>query len=325
MNCLILMATYNGKKYVCQQIESIINQTFKNWKLIIRDDGSSDGTVEKIQFYVEKDSRIYLLQNTTDKHGAYSNFWTLIEYAHSLDQYDYYFFADQDDVWIVDKLSKMINYAETLSEKGKPLLIYSDMEIIDGEGNQVCPSLNAVMGSGEMKGLSLFFSHGFIWGCSVMINRALFAAVPTYPLNDPNINIMAHDSYYGKFALVLGSVEFINTPLIRYRRHDSNTTRVYKLKLSPFSVIKKAFFQYGDLVKTHARVYNQTLLTIKQMENVEIDTKNTDLIKKAICRGGIQGTYILKKFGVGRKQRSRTMGIYIVMLLESYKKYLIVK
>ena len=74
MRCLILMTTYNGEKFIGQQIESICNQSFRDWHLIIRDDGSKDRTISVIQFYMAKDSRIELIKNETKQHGAYLNF-----------------------------------------------------------------------------------------------------------------------------------------------------------------------------------------------------------------------------------------------------------
>ena len=112
---LILMTTYNGEKYLSKQIDSIINQTYQKWKLLVRDDGSSDRTKQILSEYEKKDSRITVYQNTTDKHGAYLNFWTLIHEARqNYPNYDYYFFSDQDDVWELDKIEIMINHAEKL-------------------------------------------------------------------------------------------------------------------------------------------------------------------------------------------------------------------
>jgi rhamnosyltransferase len=323
MDCLILMASYNGAIFIRQQVESIINQTFNDWKLIIRDDGSNDGTREILKEIESNEKRITVLENNFGKHGAYLNFWTLIQYAHLLKEYDYYFFADQDDIWAKNKLQIMINYAEESGCNDAPLMLYSDMEIIDEKNKQLLPSINNVMGSGKMNGLSLFFTHGFIWGCSAMINKSLFKAAPIFPLDDSYIDIMSHDNYYGKFAIMLGTVKFINQPLIRHRRHSDNTTGEYKLKLNLASVLKKAFFHFDDLAKTHARVYNQTLLTLRQMEQVGLDREEIAIIRDTIKKGGLKGTYRLKKFNVKRKQFSRTIGIYFVMLLGSYKKYLI--
>ena len=78
---LILMVSYNGEKYIKKQIDSIINQTYSNWKLIIQDDGSSDKTIEIIEKYTLEDNRIQLKKNTTQYHGAFEKLHVLINYA----------------------------------------------------------------------------------------------------------------------------------------------------------------------------------------------------------------------------------------------------
>lgn len=321
MSCLILMTTYNGAKYLQQQLDSIINQTYLNWTLLIRDDGSTDNTIEIISSYAKNDKRIRVIKNNTSKHGAYLNFWTLIKYSKTIEKYDYYFFADQDDIWNKKKIELMIKYAS--GQNSKPLMLYSDMKIIDGENICIYDSVNKIMGSGKIKGKSLFFTHGFIWGCSAMINRQLFELVPPFPIDDENINIVSHDNYYGKFALLFGQLLFYNKTLIMHRRHDSNTTGGYALKLSPLAIIKKAMLQFEKTSSIHGLVYNQTLLTIREMEKVGMKNETTCKIAEAINTGGVKGCLFLMKFKVCRKQLSRTIGIYIIMFFKTYKKYLI--
>lgn len=320
---LILMATYNGEKYLRKQIESIIHQTNKNWKLLIRDDGSTDSTVFIIREYMEKDQRISLIMNKTNKHGAYLNFWTLIDYAHTLEKYEYYFFADQDDIWDINKIEIMTKYANIQNPSNKPFMLYSDMRVINGKDECIYESVNKIMGNGEMKGLSLFFSHGFIWGCTVLVNNALFELVPVFPLNSTNIKIMSHDNYFGKYALLFGKLRYLDMALINHRRHDSNTTGGYNLKLTPMAIVKKSLIFFDRTAQIHALVYNQTMLMIKVMRSNNLDDKYTYRIQHAIETGGIEGCRILKKMGVKRKQWIRTLGIYIIMASKVYKKYLL--
>lgn len=321
MDCLILMTTYNGEKYIQQQVDSIIKQSFLNWKLIIRDDGSSDTTVDLLQKYCKQDQRIELLANNTGKHGAYLNFFTLIEYAHTLKEYDYYFFADQDDIWLPNKLEDMIAFSEK-RKSSVPRLVYGDMQVIDCQSKVVYESINKIMGIGNISGLSQFFTHGFLWGCDSMINQALFKAVPVFPLYDPHIDIISHDNYYGKFAKVLGEALYLDEPVIQHRRHGDNETGSYNMKLDPVKVFKRAFLQFDNLAKTHARVYNQTLLTIREMKKNGVETGEINKIKKAIENGGITGAIEMKTMKVARSQKARTAGIYIVMITGAYKKYI---
>ena len=320
MRCLILMTTYNGEKFIGQQIESICNQSFRDWHLIIRDDGSKDRTISVIQFYMAKDSRIELIKNETKQHGAYLNLWTLIKYAKNLPAYDYYFFADQDDVWLSDKLEEMISAIE--GKKDKPVLAYTDMQVVDGEGKLIYQSLNDIVGISEIGKYSEFFAHGYVSGCVAVINRKLFEATPVFPLDSGAIKIMSHDNYYTKFALVLGEVEYLDFPVIQYRRHGDNVTSGNQYKLDLKKIYKKATGVFGELAKTHGRVYAQTLLTFEQMRKVEAITPDIVCIEEGIKAGGLKGVSVLKKYHVHRKQMSRTIGLYVVMLLGTYKKYM---
>lgn len=321
LSALILMTSYNGEKYIGKQIESIINQTVDNWHLIIRDDGSNDTTVEIIKTYCVSDDRIQLFQNETSRHGVYLNFFTLIDYAKKIETYDYYFFADQDDIWFEDRLQEMMLAAERCEHYAQPLLAYSDMQIIDENDELTYPSLNEIMGISEIGEYSLFFTHGFLWGCDVLINRKLFELVPCLPLNYPNIGIMSHDNYYGKFALIYGKVLYVQKPYIRHRRHGKNTTGQYKMKLTLVSILSKFFGGYAELTKTHARVYNQTLCFAQQAKLNGLQNSKVDQLEQVIEKGGVYAVLQMIKWKVKRKQISRTIGIYVVMLLKSYKKH----
>ena len=314
--CLILMTTYNGAEYIREQMESIIGQSYANWSLVVRDDGSTDGTVDILKQYSQKDTRITVLENDTGKQGAYLNFWTLIHYAKSLEShFDYYLFADQDDIWLKEKIELLISSVRA-EKRNMHLLAYTDMQVVDQNGLLIYESLNDIMGIGEMSGYSLMFSHGFLYGCDMMINDALFQSTPLMPLEHPLIEIMSHDNYFGKAALLFGKIRFIDKAGMKYRRHESNVTGKYSMKLSPVKVLKRAFVEFDDLSQIHARVYNQTLVLLQQLRRSDSD------IEKAIRRGGIYGVSRLIKYKVKRKQATRTIGIYLVMLLGTYKKYL---
>ena len=270
MQSLILMTSFNGEKYICEQIESICRQTLKDWKLLIRDDGSNDKTIDIIHSFMAKDDRIELIKNETKQHGAYLNFWTLIKHAKNLPTYDYYFFADQDDVWLPDKLEKMISAID--EKKDMPVLAYADMQVVNGKGNLIYQSLNDIVGISEIGTYSEFFAHGYVSGCDAVINRKLFEAVPVFPLESGAIEIMSHDNYYTKFALALGKVAYLDFPAIQYPRHGDNVTSGNQYKLNAKKIYRKAIGVFGELARTHGRVYAQTLLTIEQMRKAGVIT-----------------------------------------------------
>lgn len=321
-SALILMATYNGEKFISQQIDSIISQSYCNWKLIIRDDGSTDSTMQLLNYYADIDSRIYIMHNESNQHGAYSNFWYLMHYARdNYSDFDYYFFSDQDDIWEKNKLETMISRGETFSDN-IPLLLYGDMRVINQNDEIVFESLNDTMGIGNMRGYSLFFSHGFLWGCDICVNKKLFCSMPLLPLENHNIAIMSHDNYMGKYALSFGTIQYLDKVLISHRRHDSNTTGGYYIKLNIKNVIDKVLHHMESLSKTHARVYNQTLVFLKMCDDNGLVFERKHEIESAIRKGGLYGCFIMAKNKVKRKQLTRTIGIYYLMAIKKYRKYI---
>ena len=124
----ILMATYNGEKYLSEQIGSIISQSYENWRLLIRDDNSKDNTVSIIEKYEKEDNRIRLLRDRKGNLGFIKNFEELLKSSHK----EFIMFSDQDDYWEKDKIK---NYIEILKKNEnliqKPLLIHSNSFVCD--------------------------------------------------------------------------------------------------------------------------------------------------------------------------------------------------
>ena len=125
----ILMATYNGNSYLAQQLDSILAQTYKNWKLLVRDDCSTDNTMKILKKYQEQDKRITILDNKGINLKTIGNFFELIQCAPDS---DYYALCDQDDYWYPDKLKRAILCLENkFSDNSIPLLYCSAKEIAD--------------------------------------------------------------------------------------------------------------------------------------------------------------------------------------------------
>lgn len=317
---LILMAAYNGEKYIKQQIDSIINQTDKDWDLWIRDDGSNDNTVNIIKNIQKYDNRIRLFQNTTDVHGAYHNFYALIREARN-SNYEYYAFSDQDDFWKEDKLEKEIGIIRDIDE---PALVYADMEVIDENNHIIMDSIDKVMGTSDFGKENIFFAHAYIWGGTTVFNRKLMdVAEKLVGDKMPNENVMAHDCFFMKIALSTGKVYFCDTPTIRYRRHSANVTAGDRINMNFKKIIKRILDKNNSVPAVHALVYGETLTFIYQMKINNIDSKiNLDKMQEAILNGGIKGVGYLLKINFKRKQVARTIGTYLIMLTGKYKKYL---
>ena len=209
----VCMATYNGEKFIKQQIDSILAQLNDEDELIISDDGSRDHTVEIIANYV--DPRIKLFYNST-RHGVIPNF----ENALRQSQGDYIFLADQDDIWHPDKVKICVEELQ----KGNALVL-SDAIIIDENNNTISPSFFAE------RNTKMGFGHNFIkssyMGCVMAFRRELLKIFLPFPKY-----IAMHDLWIGYIVeLVKLPHCFLERKLHYYRRHGNNVTGVAALSV----------------------------------------------------------------------------------------------
>lgn len=212
MKVNILLSTYNGERYLAEQIESIQNQTFKDWTLLIRDDGSTDKTVDIIREFVSKDSRIkFINHHHIENYGVIKNFYTLLNYEKA----DYYFFSDQDDVWLPEKLALSLAEGNNYSED-KPLLVYTDLKVVDQELNVLHESMIRTQSHHANILLVQELTENTVTGGTMMINHCLASY-----WKSPE-NLVMHDWYLALIASSLGHLVYIDQATELYRQHDSN-------------------------------------------------------------------------------------------------------
>lgn len=198
----VCMATFNGEKYLKEQVDSILPQLEPNDELIISDDGSRDNTINIVNAF--NDTRIKLLINNGE-HGFVHNFENALNNAKG----DVIFLSDQDDIWRPNKVSKSVDELSGCD------MIVHNAEIIDGDGNP--------------KGYDYFSKlhrhTGFWWnlyktrclGCCMVFKKSLLDECMPLPRK-----IVAHDYWIGMYALYRFKVKFVEDKLIGYRRHGSN-------------------------------------------------------------------------------------------------------
>lgn len=212
MKVNILMATYNGEKFLAQQIESIQKQTFKEWNLLIRDDGSSDKTCDIIRNFTVKDSRIrFINENEHHNLGVIKSFFTLVNYEVA----DFYFFSDQDDVWLPEKLSVSLEAAKHKASD-VPLLVYTDLKVVNQELNILQDSMIRAQSHHANTTLLPELTENTVTGGTMMINHAL--AEKWFTPND----ILMHDWFLALLAASLGEIIYLDLPTQLYRQHDNN-------------------------------------------------------------------------------------------------------
>lgn len=213
----IFMATYNGQNFIQKQIESILSQSFQDYHLFIGDDASTDKTQEIIEkFTSEHPDKITFIPFEINV-GANANFSRLIEMSEG----DYIMLADQDDIWHPDKIAASMEAMQMLeAEYGKdePLLVYSDLNVIDETDNVIHPSWKKYVGvTKKSYSLSrLLVRHAYL-GCTLLFNKELYMLSTPIPLEAG-----MHDYWITLIATLFGKIKEVDHPLIDYRLHKRN-------------------------------------------------------------------------------------------------------
>ena len=219
----ILMSTYNGERYLREQIDSLLNQTYKDWKLYIRDDKSTDGTVSIIEGYV----RVYPDQIVykSDGFGNLGAGCSFMQLLSSIDS-DYYMFCDQDDVWMEDKIERTYLYLRSLEQKyseNTAIGVFTDLTFINSNLTVLMPSL----WKGDNRNPD--FVHNFYkqwtnrhasYGCTQMFNHAAKKLVLPYRQFEGTMG--AHDNWVEYILIKKGVYDYIDESTILYRQHGTN-------------------------------------------------------------------------------------------------------
>ncbi len=214
---LILMGTYNGARYIREQIASIQAQTCSDWVLLVRDDDSGDNTVEIIEEMAQADDRIVLCRDHLGNLGVTANFGRLMSLALERSE-PWVAFADQDDVWLPEKLEVSLTQLQA-SANGKPALLHTDLQVVDVNLRVVHPSFLAYQRLRHVaeRQLETLLVHNFVTGCTVMINRELLNFAAPIPSE-----AILHDRWLAVCAATSGNLIFLPQAMVKYRQHGNN-------------------------------------------------------------------------------------------------------
>ena len=241
----ILLATYNGEEYLREQIDSILNQTHTEFRLLISDDGSKDSTRKILEEYKNKDSRIevFLQENNL---GVVKNFEFLLGKVEA----KYYMFSDQDDIWKETKIEKSLNKIEEGFD-----LVYSDLEVVDENLNVTYSSYWKLKGIyNKIKKYNNFESlylNNFVTGCTLISKKDLIKDV--LPLPNTSKYVL-HDYWISLIISQNGKISYVEEPLIKYRQHKNNKVGSKKKsdELKSIDEIRKLFI---EVKKEHFKVF----------------------------------------------------------------------
>lgn len=201
----VLMSTYNGEQFLREQIESVLNQTWKNLDILIRDDGSKDQTREILKDYRDNHSNIhiYLEENC----GVTRSFFELLKKSDA----DFVAFCDQDDIWMEQKIEKAV--AKLRQEQG-PVLYCSNKILADSTGNP----MHQQDSRRRRPGFGNAVVECICTGCTAVMNRQLAEIIKT---RLPDRAIL-HDWWSYLAACYVGTVIFDEHAYIKYRQHGQN-------------------------------------------------------------------------------------------------------
>lgn len=238
----ILMATYNGETYVKEQIESILQQTHTNFRLIISDDASTDNTKKILREFEQKDDRIKVYYQEENM-GYVKNFEFLLKKVEN----ELYALADQDDIWLPNKIEKSLaNMKENDSD-----LVFCDLILIDEKGDKIADSFwknkklnKKIKKDKKCEGLRL---NNYITGCTILSKKEFLPYILPIPKNS---KYLIHDYWIAIVVSLKGKISYLKEPYVKYRQHESNQVG-YKMKSKELKSLEKIRNLFIDVKIDH--------------------------------------------------------------------------
>jgi Glycosyltransferases involved in cell wall biogenesis len=215
----IIMTTYNGEKYVKEQIDSILVSNYQDFELFIYDDGSNDNTVALMKPYEQQyPDKVHVFQNEKNL-GLVRNFL----HALSLTTMDYVMFCDQDDVWRANKIGitlKRLRNLEAQTGKDTPLAVFTDASVVD---QNLMELQSSFFESNHLEPKNTDLAHllmeNKLIGCTVMINAAVRKVLQSNRLPQ---DAKYHDWWVALIAASFGKIAFVKESTLLYRQHENN-------------------------------------------------------------------------------------------------------
>ena len=246
---IVLLSTYNGERYLTEQLESLVAQKDVDVEILVRDDGSKDATVAMLDEWQEKGA---LSWYTSANLGPGKSFIHLLQTA---TPGNYYAFCDQDDVWLPEKLSVTMDKMRAVEAEnpGKPVIIHTDMNVVDESLNIIHDSFwrSSGLRPDILRTFPYLCTCNSVNGCTIVMNSvARELILEKYVEHD----IIIHDvisaltvAYHG------GIIDYVETPTVLYRQHSSNV--VGAMEYSKARAIKERLLSIGKVFSNNVRLF----------------------------------------------------------------------
>ncbi len=218
------MATYNGERFLRRQLETVISQLGDGDELVISDDSSTDGTPAILQAFADADPRIRLFTGNTFRSPVFN-----FEFALKQTRGEIVVLADQDDVWLPNKLATVRD--SFARQTARPYLIVLDAQVVDEAGGEISPSVLARLDAGPGFWKNLYDNRYL--GCCMAFSRDLLARALPFPRRIP-----MHDMWLGQLCERIGVTAFVPEVTMQYRKHGASLTD-FRIRFRPWTQIKR--------------------------------------------------------------------------------------
>ena len=287
----VVMATYNGAKYLEKQLDSILKQSYAASELIVSDDHSTDGT----QDILNKHTDLAVYQNKNAR-GVISNFKYAASKANSA---NYLAFSDQDDIWLCEKLLLCLKALKSIETEKLPCLVYSDPIVINSKDEVISESLWSILGFNqyEHKLPTILFGNP-AGGCTMLVNPELAKYISTIP-ND----CLMHDAWLTLVAYTFGKALVLAEPVLKYRQHETNVTfsDAYKKQ----SRAKRVLNEIKLSLKGKSDLFSEQFIFVRKFYNHFVADLTPD--KKVIFESFLKlenKSYLQKKLAFRRAMKA---------------------
>lgn len=305
MKLQILLSTYNGSAYLCEQLNSLLAQSLNKmsqWEvgITIRDDGSTDGTWDLLERYARENEEICLIRG--ENKGVIGSFFELIFSIG--DDVDYVALSDQDDVWMEDKLERAVE--QLTAREGRKPLLYCGKPMLTDEALNPIPSI--MYGEQVRPSFGNALIENICTGCTAVCNRKL---VELAQMGIPEFVVM-HDWWLYLLASCFGEVIFDDVPHMYYRQHQGNVVGVQKNFWREFKARVKRF--RGNRYNIHRQV--ASLEKMCEKASLKMSSDNEKLVKQLLsAKSNFIDRILLVKNPLIFRQRKGDNLIFSLILL----------
>lgn len=302
---VIVMATYNGERFLREQIESIVGNSYKDIELHICDDGSTDATESIAREYESKYPGVVFFHKNAKNLRVIKNFLSNVKKFDAA----YYMFSDQDDYWLPDKIAHTLSFMEQ-TEAGEtdiPTVVFGDAKMVDENLVEYHPSFHKL---NNLDTTMLDYRHlameNKLIGCTIMFNRALWEMLDTFP-----DDIKMHDWWIALIGACFGKVAYLDEGLLLYRQHGDNQIggvgelEYIRQNITKLGEQREALYDNCRQAKAFVDNYRDRLS--------EEQVRMLDLFGGAPSKGWVQRHYQVFHYGFKKTGFVRNFGTFLLL------------